>query len=156
MLINSEQQAELLGRQVLGGYLDLTAPEPSGGAPEPVPEPDHDSIGAHMAYAVQWWLFAAGVPVGWVVLVRRERRDRAEAEAAARTQSAEAAAEGGPDGGEGPGGGGRRGRSGVPDAARDDLTRGHGPTGGARQDTGRRRPGGGCRRCGGRRVARPD
>ena len=35
-----------------------------------------------MAYAVQWWLFAAGVPVGWVVLVRRERRDRAEAAAA--------------------------------------------------------------------------
>jgi hypothetical protein len=25
---------------------------------------------------VQWWLFAAAVPVGWVVLVRRERRDR--------------------------------------------------------------------------------
>lgn len=34
-----------------------------------------------MAYAVQWWLFAAGVPVGWTVLVRRERRDRAEAAA---------------------------------------------------------------------------
>lgn len=29
-----------------------------------------------MAYAVQWWLFAAGVPVGWVILVRREKRDR--------------------------------------------------------------------------------
>ncbi|MCH0539555.1 SURF1 family protein [Streptomyces sp. MUM 203J] len=83
MLINSEQQAELLGRTVLGGYLDMTAPEPSGGSPEPVPEPDHDSIGAHMAYAVQWWLFAAGVPVGWVILVRRERRDRAAAAAGA-------------------------------------------------------------------------
>ncbi|WP_236245379.1 SURF1 family protein [Streptomyces sp. CC210A] len=106
MLINSGQQAELLGRQVLGGYLDLTAPKPSGGSPEPVPEPDHDSIGAHMAYAVQWWLFAAGVPVGWVVLVRRERRDRAEAETA-RAQAAEAGAEGGPDDGDGPGGEGR-------------------------------------------------
>ena len=29
-----------------------------------------------MAYAIQWWLFSAGVPVGWTVLVRRERRDR--------------------------------------------------------------------------------
>ncbi|NBM14793.1 SURF1 family protein [Streptomyces sp. GC420] len=76
MLINSEQRAKALGREVLGGYIELTAPEPRGGKPEPVAEPDHDSIGTHMAYAVQWWLFAAGVPVGWVVLVRRERRDR--------------------------------------------------------------------------------
>ncbi|MET9950731.1 SURF1 family protein [Streptomyces sp. NPDC006339] len=81
MLISSAQQAELIGRTVLGGYIQQTAPEPAGGTPELIPDPDHDSIGAHMAYAVQWWLFAAGVPVGWVVLVRREKRDR---EAAAR------------------------------------------------------------------------
>ncbi|GAA4925132.1 SURF1 family protein [Streptomyces coeruleoprunus] len=82
MLINSEQQAKLIGRPVLGGYLELTEPAPSGGSPEPIAEPDHDSIGAHMAYAVQWWLFAAGVPIGWVVLVRREKRDREAARAA--------------------------------------------------------------------------
>ncbi|MFI6643511.1 SURF1 family protein [Streptomyces sp. NPDC050504] len=76
MLINSEQQAERIGRPVLGGYLELTAPEPADNRPEVIAEPDHDSIGAHMAYAVQWWLFAAAVPVGWVVLVRREKRDR--------------------------------------------------------------------------------
>ncbi|WP_318207098.1 SURF1 family protein [Streptomyces sp. SJL17-1] len=84
MLINSEQQAELIGREVLGGYLEQTGPEPAGDTPELIPEPDHASIGAHMAYAVQWWLFAAGVPVGWVVLVRREKRDR-ETEASAGT-----------------------------------------------------------------------
>lgn len=78
MLINSTQQAEYLGRPVLGGYLELTAPEPADGSPQPVAEPDHDSIGAHMAYAIQWWLFASAVPVGWVVLVRREKRERAE------------------------------------------------------------------------------
>lgn len=83
MLINSAQQSALLGRTVLGGYVEQTAPEPAGGSPELIPEPDHDSIGAHMAYAVQWWLFTAGVPVGWVILVRREKRDRqAAAEAA--------------------------------------------------------------------------
>lgn len=38
-----------------------------------------------MAYAVQWWLFAAAVPVGFVVLVRRERRDRAETASAEET-----------------------------------------------------------------------
>ncbi|MFF4170523.1 SURF1 family protein [Streptomyces sp. NPDC001744] len=81
MLINSRQQAELTGREVLGGYVEQIAPAPAGGTIEPVPAPDHDSIGAHMAYAVQWWLFAAGVPVGWVILVRREKRDREQAAA---------------------------------------------------------------------------
>ncbi|MFF5896695.1 SURF1 family protein [Streptomyces argenteolus] len=81
MLINSAQQSHLLGRPVLGGYLELTSPEPAGGSPETIAAPDDGSIGPHMAYAVQWWLFAAGVPVGWVVLVRREKRDRAQAAA---------------------------------------------------------------------------
>ena len=81
MLINSEQQAKRLGEPVLGGYIELTAPEPKGDTPELIPDPDHSSIGPHMAYAVQWWLFTAGVPVGWVILVRREARDRAEAAA---------------------------------------------------------------------------
>ncbi|MFI7348855.1 SURF1 family protein [Streptomyces sp. NPDC049936] len=77
MLINSEQQAERLGKQVLGGYVEMTEPKPAGDTPELIAEPDHDSIGNHMAYAVQWWLFATGVPIGWFVLVRREVRDRA-------------------------------------------------------------------------------
>nr|WP_202487070.1 SURF1 family protein [Streptomyces sp. SID8354] len=89
MLINSRQQAKLSGRPMLGGYIEQTAPKAD--TPEQVPEPDHDSIGPHMAYAVQWWLFAAAVPVGWVVLVRRERRDRlaAAAEEAGQGEPAE-------------------------------------------------------------------
>ncbi|MFD6973912.1 SURF1 family protein [Streptomyces sp. NPDC059979] len=87
MLINSVQQAEDLGRPVLGGYLELDEPAAAGGGPETVADPDHDSIGAHMAYAVQWWLFASAVPVGWLVLVRREKRDREEA--AAQAEAAE-------------------------------------------------------------------
>ncbi|MFI8366571.1 SURF1 family protein [Streptomyces sp. NPDC085466] len=96
MLISSAQQAELIGREVLGGYVEQTEPEPAGDSPEQIPEPDHDSIGAHMAYAVQWWLFAAGVPVGWIVLVRREKRDRATA---AGTASEGDGGDGGPEGG---------------------------------------------------------
>ncbi|SEF05922.1 Cytochrome oxidase assembly protein ShyY1 [Streptomyces sp. 2112.3] len=92
MLINSEEQAKRVGRPLLGGYIEQTGPKPPGGKPELVPEPDHDSIGPHMAYAVQWWLFAAAVPVGWVILVRREHRDRVEA--AAKEKEAAAA---GPD-----------------------------------------------------------
>lgn len=77
MLIDSERLSEAAGRPLLGGYLELTAtsPAPPGTQPERVPAPDHESIGAHMAYAVQWWLFTALVPVGWVILARRERRD---------------------------------------------------------------------------------
>ncbi|MCX4583052.1 SURF1 family protein [Streptomyces sp. NBC_01481] len=81
MLISSAQQAKALGRTVLGGYLEQTAPVPAGTSPELIPDPDHDSIGSHMAYAVQWWLFTAAVPVGWVILVRREKRDREAAAA---------------------------------------------------------------------------
>ncbi|MFE3018728.1 SURF1 family protein [Streptomyces sp. NPDC059256] len=76
MLINSSQQSKALGMPVIGGYLELTDPRPSGDLPERIGQPDHDSIGAHMAYAIQWWLFTTGVPIGWVVLVRREVRDR--------------------------------------------------------------------------------
>ncbi|MEO3977032.1 SURF1 family protein [Streptomyces sp. CAU 1734] len=90
MLISSGQQSEALGVPVLGGYLELTAPKPPGDSPERIPEPDHDSIGAHMAYAIQWWLFTTGVPVGWVVLVRREVRDRRAAAARSGEESGSA------------------------------------------------------------------
>ncbi|WP_158630467.1 SURF1 family cytochrome oxidase biogenesis protein [Glycomyces terrestris] len=45
------------------------------------------------SYAVQWALFAAMVPVGLVVLVRRERRDLDEAAAAPETEPAASGAE---------------------------------------------------------------
>ncbi|NJQ02097.1 SURF1 family cytochrome oxidase biogenesis protein [Streptomyces zingiberis] len=86
MLINSAQQAERLDRRVLGGYVELV--EPAAESPAPVPAPDHDSIGVNMAYAVQWWLFAAGVPVGWVVLLRRELADRRRGVAVAERDEA--------------------------------------------------------------------
>ncbi|MFF1958367.1 SURF1 family protein [Streptomyces sp. NPDC058220] len=86
MLINSGQQQKQLGRTVLGGYVEQTSPVPAGDSPEQIPDPDDSSIGPHMAYAVQWWLFVAAVPVGWVILVRREKRDR---EAAAQRGAAE-------------------------------------------------------------------
>ncbi|WP_073952328.1 SURF1 family cytochrome oxidase biogenesis protein [Streptomyces kebangsaanensis] len=91
MLINSVQQAERLGEEVLGGYVQLTSPVPKDGSPELLPEPEHSDIGPHLAYAVQWWLFAAGVPVGWVVLLRREARERAQAAAQAGAQETEPA-----------------------------------------------------------------
>lgn len=87
MLINSAQQSKLLSRPVLGGYIEMTGPKPAGGSPEMIAAPDDESIGPHMAYAIQWWLFTAGVPVGFVILARREKRERAEA--AGRDDAAE-------------------------------------------------------------------
>ncbi|MDH6578491.1 SURF1 family protein [Kitasatospora sp. MAP5-34] len=77
-LINSEQAAQRIGTTFLGGYLEMasTVP-PSGASPEVLGEPEHSDIGPHMAYAVQWWLFTALVPVGLVVLARREAKDLA-------------------------------------------------------------------------------
>ncbi|MGX1269132.1 SURF1 family cytochrome oxidase biogenesis protein [Streptomyces phaeoluteigriseus] len=82
MLINSEQEARRLGERVLGGYIAQTAPEPRNGTPELVGRPGKEDAALNYAYAIQWWLFSAGVPIGWVVLVRRETRDRREAAAA--------------------------------------------------------------------------
>nr|WP_180218082.1 SURF1 family protein [Streptomyces albus] len=78
MLINSGKQAGEVGRPLLGGFIQLmeTSPKPAGKQPEVLPEPDHSGIGPHMAYAVQWWLFTGAVPVGWVILVRREAKER--------------------------------------------------------------------------------
>jgi cytochrome oxidase assembly protein ShyY1 len=83
MLIHSAEQAKRLGAEVLGGYVTQTAPEPKGGTPEQLSDPGREDAALNYAYMIQWWLFAAGVPVGWWILVRRERRDREEA--AART-----------------------------------------------------------------------
>ncbi|WP_079050430.1 SURF1 family protein [Streptomyces sp. NRRL F-5122] len=90
MLINSGQIATLLrgegdgsAKDVLGGYIELTSPAPKGGSPELIPSPKEDSswIGLgdiNLPYAVQWWLFAAAVPIGWAILVRREAGERAK------------------------------------------------------------------------------
>ncbi|MEV8097422.1 SURF1 family protein [Kitasatospora sp. NPDC085879] len=90
-LINSAQQAKVTGATVLGGYLELASATPAvGDSPVLLGEPNHSDIGPHMAYAVQWWLFAALVPVGLVVLARREAKERA-AELAAAAPAAELA-----------------------------------------------------------------
>ena len=89
MLINSEEQAKRLNAQVLGGYVEQTAPEAKGDTPEQISDPGKEDAPLNYAYMIQWWLFAAAVPVGYVVLARREARDRREA-AAKEEETAEA------------------------------------------------------------------
>ncbi|WBO67183.1 SURF1 family protein [Streptomyces camelliae] len=80
MLINSAQQAHRLGAQVLGGYIEQTGPQTD--SPEQISDPGSEDAPLNYAYMIQWWLFAAGVPVGWWFLLRREIRDQEEAAAA--------------------------------------------------------------------------
>ncbi|MEY9489497.1 cytochrome oxidase assembly protein ShyY1 [Streptomyces calvus] len=87
MLIDSEREAQRLGAEVLGGYVAQTAPEPKGGIPQRLGNPGEENAALNYAYAVQWWLFAAAVPVGWFVLVRREARERRARAAAGDTGS---------------------------------------------------------------------
>lgn len=77
MLISSKVDASYVPERLVSGYLELVSisPRPKGDQPALIPEPDHSSIGPHMAYAIQWWLFSSMVPVGWVVLLRRERAE---------------------------------------------------------------------------------
>jgi cytochrome oxidase assembly protein ShyY1 len=79
MLVDSEREAERLGARVLGGYVAQTAPEPKDGTPQRLGNPGKENAALNYAYAIQWWLFAAAVPVGWFVLVRRESRERTRA-----------------------------------------------------------------------------
>ncbi|PWI43571.1 SURF1 family protein [Streptomyces sp. ICBB 8177] len=95
MLINSDKLRGQLSEPLLHGYVEVThtSPAPPAGQPQQVPPPTPgDTDGGysppHLAYAWQWWLFVVMVPVGWIILVRREhrdqvaKRDRARAEAA--------------------------------------------------------------------------
>ncbi|MCX3059754.1 SURF1 family cytochrome oxidase biogenesis protein [Streptomyces beihaiensis] len=78
MLINSAREAARLHARVLGGYVAQTAPEPKGDTPELIGRPGKENAPLNFAYAYQWWLFSAAVPVGWVIMLRREARDRRE------------------------------------------------------------------------------
>jgi cytochrome oxidase assembly protein ShyY1 len=71
--------AKALPYPVYGGFLELTRQTPPGprssAAPQPLPPPE-PSEGPHLAYAVQWFLFACMALGGYVVLARREAEDR--------------------------------------------------------------------------------
>jgi len=86
---------ELLDEQLPGElapvYVDLigSVPNVTPADPLPVPPPTLDE-GPHLSYAVQWFIFAAAVLVGWVLAVRRSiatRRRRANEPAASVTDA---------------------------------------------------------------------
>ncbi|WP_232784577.1 SURF1 family protein [Carbonactinospora thermoautotrophica] len=75
-LVDVPRIAQDLPYPVYGGYVELADQRPpAGDTPKQIPEPEL-SEGPHLAYAVQWFLFAAFAPVGWFALVRREAEQR--------------------------------------------------------------------------------
>ena len=58
-------------------WVELVSSEPAetGPFPQPVAVPELTE-GPHLSYAVQWFIFAAAVGVGWVLAVRKSINDR--------------------------------------------------------------------------------
>jgi cytochrome oxidase assembly protein ShyY1 len=62
---------QLPGRDVYPLYLQLTKPAPPKGEEPNIVEPPARDEGPHRSYAIQWFLFAAVVLVGYPLLIRR-------------------------------------------------------------------------------------
>ncbi len=78
--INAGEQSSRLGAQVYDGYVELSAGQPGTQGLVAIPEPDlsNPAGGAvelqHLAYVIQWYLFAALALAAPIVMARAERR----------------------------------------------------------------------------------
>jgi cytochrome oxidase assembly protein ShyY1 len=74
--VDLDRLAEQLPAPVVPMYVDLVSSEPpQGSSPAPTELPEL-SEGPHLSYAVQWYIFAGCVAVGWVLAVRHSVRTR--------------------------------------------------------------------------------
>jgi cytochrome oxidase assembly protein ShyY1 len=82
--------APTLPYPVYGGYVQLRTQRPPApvvdglSLPDPASLPGSDTEMLHLAYASQWFVFAAIAPIGFVLLVRREAADLRRRPAARR------------------------------------------------------------------------
>ena len=78
--INAGEQSSRLGAQVYDGYVELSAGQPGTQGLVAIPEPDlsNPAGGAvelqHLAYVIQWYLFAAFALAAPIAMARAERR----------------------------------------------------------------------------------
>ena len=78
--INAGEQSSRLDAQVYNGYVELSAGQPGTQGLVAIPEPDlsNPAGGAgelqHLAYVIQWFLFAALALAAPIVMARAERR----------------------------------------------------------------------------------
>ncbi len=84
--VSPPEVAEILGldesQLVTGAYGVMATEDPGPAPPQPLEKPD-TSLGPHLSYAFQWWIFAAFFPLGFALLTRRRIREDAEEHAAA-------------------------------------------------------------------------
>lgn len=74
-LLDLERLAGQTGLDLGDHYLQLTSPADEG-FPQNVELPDSTDTGPHLAYAIQWFSFAAIGLFGFIALLRREMRAR--------------------------------------------------------------------------------
>jgi cytochrome oxidase assembly protein ShyY1 len=86
--IDIPRLAEQFPGNVAPVFVQLTSsnPEIGPGDPSPVVLPELDN-GPHLSYAIQWFIFAICVAVGWVLAVRRSLAVRARARQRATADS---------------------------------------------------------------------
>ena len=81
--VNPGQSAGLMGLEdpdlVTGAYGELVSEEPSAERPAALPSPD-TSLGPHLSYAFQWWVFALFFPGALIYRTRRQFQDLAAEE----------------------------------------------------------------------------
>jgi cytochrome oxidase assembly protein ShyY1 len=107
--VNPPQAAGLMGLDDSGlvarAYGELAAEEPAAERPAALPSPD-TSLGPHLSYAFQWWIFALFFPAALIYRTRRLLQDAAADEAAAAERVASPDAAASPDGAAAPEGAG--------------------------------------------------
>jgi surfeit locus 1 family protein len=88
VVLDAAELVNLWGAPIYNGFLVLTGEQAAGpvtGQPERVPAPQPQPSGLawrNLAYALQWWLFAAFALVLWWKMVQQDAEERAAAAAA--------------------------------------------------------------------------
>ncbi|WP_068269629.1 SURF1 family protein [Aldersonia kunmingensis] len=83
--VDSGQVSQVLGTDLVGGYLQLESDQP--GSFEPIALPQLDA-GPYLSYGLQWLAFGIMAPLGLAYFVRAEVRERRKERAAAAATSA--------------------------------------------------------------------
>jgi len=71
--------ADRFDAELVPMYVELTSSSPAEAGPLPVPLRGPElTDGPHLSYAIQWFIFATCVALGWVLAVRHSLRSRRE------------------------------------------------------------------------------
>lgn len=77
--ISSRAIGDALGREVYGGFVQLSSESPQPETSLTLPDPPELSDGPHFFYGIQWWFFGFLAVAGFFYLIYDEWRDRRNA-----------------------------------------------------------------------------